>query len=275
MGRVFKIIFNTILILIIILLSIYCVLRFTNKVRIYNVETGSMEDKIHTGDYILLVKKSNYFVGDVVTYNVNGYFITHRIVKIDNDLVITKGDANNTPDEEINVNQIEGKVIYCGGVLNFIINYKFVIIAFLVGLYLLSCYFGDDSIEETINDDLLLEDNSNDKDVIVETESQDENENKIINEENDEKIEIIEDISETEKEEQKNEEVVETIEEDRDNKIEKTNEEVVEKPKRTRKPKKEKIEDNTVQEEKAEEIKEVKKAKKTKKETKTKKTNKK
>lgn len=275
MGRVFKIIFNTILILIIILLSIYCVLRFTNKVRIYNVETGSMEDKIHTGDYILLVKKSNYFVGDVVTYKVNGYFITHRIVKIDNDLVITKGDANNTPDEEINVNQIEGKVIYCGGVLNFIINYKFVIIAFLVGLYLLSCYFGDDSIEKTINDDLLLEDNSNDKDVIVETESQDENENEIINEENDEKIEIIEDISETEKEEHKNEEVVETIEEDRDNKIEKTNEEVVEKPKRTRKPKKEKIEDNTVQKEKTEEIKEVKKTKKTKKETKTKKTNKK
>ena len=275
MGRVLKIIFNTILILIIVLLSIYCVLRFTDKVRIYNVETGSMEDKIHTGDYILLVKKSNYFVGDVVTYNVNGYFITHRIIKIENGSVITKGDANNTPDEGININQIEGKVIYCGGVLNFIINYKFVIIAFLVGLYLLSCYFGDDSIEETINDDLLLEDNSNDKDVIVETESQDENENEIINEENDEKIEIIEDISETEKEEHKNEEVVETIEEDRDNKIEKTNEEVVEKPKRTRKPKKEKIEDNTVQKEKTEEIKDVKKTKKTKKETKTKKTNKK
>lgn len=275
MGRVLKIIFNTILILIIVLLSIYCVLRFTDKVRIYNVETGSMEDKIHTGDYILLVKKSNYFVGDVVTYNVNGYFITHRIIKIENGSVITKGDANNTPDEGININQIEGKVIYCGGVLNFIINYKFVIIAFLVGLYLLSCYFGDDSIEKTINDDSLLEDNSNDKDVIVETESQDENENEIINEENDEKIEIIEDISETEKEEHKNEEVVETIEEDRDNKIEKTNEEVVEKPKRTRKPKKEKIEDNTVQKEKTEEIKDVKKTKKTKKETKTKKTNKK
>jgi len=156
MGRVFKIVFNTILILLIILLSGYCILRFTNKVKIYNVETGSMEDKIHTGDYILLVKKSDYYVGDVVTYNVKGYFVTHRIVKIEDDVITTKGDANNTEDEGISKDQIEGKVVYCGGILNFIINYKFVIAAFLVGLYLLSCYFGDENDEEIVfkDDDL-------------------------------------------------------------------------------------------------------------------------
>ena len=156
MGRIFKIVFNTILILLIILLSGYCILRFTNKVKIYNVETGSMEDKIHTGDYILLVKKSDYYVGDVVTYNVKGYFVTHRIVKIEDDVIITKGDANNTEDEGISKDQIEGKVVYCGGILNFIINYKFVIAAFLVGLYLLSCYFGDENEEEIVfkDDDL-------------------------------------------------------------------------------------------------------------------------
>lgn len=156
MGRVFKIVFNTILILLIILLSGYCILRFTNKVKIYNVETGSMEGKIHTGDYILLVKKSDYYVGDIVTYNVKGYFVTHRIVKIEDDVIITKGDANNTEDEGISKDQIEGKVVYCGGILNFIINYKFVIAAFLVGLYLLSCYFGDENEEEIVfkDDDL-------------------------------------------------------------------------------------------------------------------------
>ena len=254
MGRVLKIIFNTILILLIIILSCYCVLRFTDRVRIYNVETGSMEDKIHTGDYILLVKKSNYYVGDVVTYNVNGYFITHRIVKIENGLVITKGDANNTEDEGININQIEGKVIYCGGILNFIINYKFVIAAFLVGLYLLSCYFGDGS-EETISDDFLMDDDKNKNTSEIEQINEDNDE------ENDENVEIIDDIEETNKIEEENE------------KIEEIKEEVVEKPKRTRKTKKEKIEE-TIQEEK-QEVKEVKKVKKTTKETKTKKTNKK
>ena len=141
MSRFLKILVDALLILIIIILVVYLVFRVTNKVMIYKVETGSMEDKIHVGDYILLLKKSNYRVGDVVTYQNNGYFITHRIIKIEDDIITTKGDANNLEDDGININQIEGRVIYCGGILNIIINYKFAIIAFLVGLYLLSWYF--------------------------------------------------------------------------------------------------------------------------------------
>ncbi len=141
MSKIIKVIFNILLILIIILLIAYLVLRISDKIRIYKVETGSMEDQIHTGDYILLYKKNKYFIGDVVTYRVDNYFVTHRIIKIDNDKVITKGDANNQEDDEISASQIEGKVVYCGGILNFIIEFKFAIVAFLIGLYLLSWYF--------------------------------------------------------------------------------------------------------------------------------------
>ena len=141
MSKVFKIIVDIILVLAIILLIGYVVLRVTNKIRIYSVETGSMEDKIHRGDYILLYRKTNYHVGDVITYKVDNYFITHRIVKIDGNKITTKGDANNLEDEEIDISQVEGRVVYTGGILNIIINYKFVIVAFMVGLYLLSCYF--------------------------------------------------------------------------------------------------------------------------------------
>ncbi len=142
-SRIFKTLFNILLILIIIILSAYFVLRITDIVKIFNVETGSMEDKIHTGDYLLLCRKNEYHVGDIVTYKVDDYYITHRIIEIKNDKIITKGDANNTIDAEANISQIEGKAIYWGGYLNIIINYKFVIIAFLVSLYLLSCYFED------------------------------------------------------------------------------------------------------------------------------------
>ena len=151
MSKIFKILFNSILILLIVILGVYLVLRFANKIKVYNVETGSMEDKIHTGDYILLLRKSDYQIGDIVTYNTKGYFVTHRIVKMEDGKVITKGDANNVEDEGISEEQIEGKVIYCGGILNFVINYKFVIIAFLIGLYLLSCYFGDEDHQERNN----------------------------------------------------------------------------------------------------------------------------
>ncbi len=141
MARIVKIISDVLLVLAIIVLVAYFALRLTNKIRIYKVETGSMEDKIHAGDYILLYRKGNYKVDDVVTYQSNGYFITHRIIKIENDKITTKGDANNVEDEEININQVEGTVVYCGGILNIVINFKYAIVALLVGIYLVSCYF--------------------------------------------------------------------------------------------------------------------------------------
>ena len=47
-------------------------------------------------------------------------------------------------DSEINKDQIIGKAIYWGGILNYVINYKYVIAAVLIGLYLLSCFLGED-----------------------------------------------------------------------------------------------------------------------------------
>ena len=144
MGKIVNILFNTLLVIIIIALALYFALRITGRITIYSVETGSMENKIHPGDYILLFKQEKYHVGDIVTFKVKDYFVTHRIIKIEDDKITTKGDANNEEDDEINISQVEGRVIYYGGMLNFVINYKFIIVVFLIGLYLLSCYFGKD-----------------------------------------------------------------------------------------------------------------------------------
>lgn len=158
MGKIFKFLINCLLVLIIIVLVAYFALRAMDKIRIYNVETGSMEDKIHTGDYILLVKKDNYQIGDVVTFTVDQYFITHRIISMENGKITTKGDANNLEDSDITKEQIVGKAIYWGGILNYIINYKYVIAAALVGLYLLSCYFGDDKEEIVFDEEDIKKD---------------------------------------------------------------------------------------------------------------------
>lgn len=147
MSKVFKIIMDSLLILVIVFLVVYYLLRMAGIINIYKVETGSMEYKIHVNDYILLFKSNKYKMGDIVTYRENDYFITHRIIKIDGDNVTTKGDANNMEDVGININQIEGKVVYCGGILNFIINFKFAIIAVLISLYMLSCCFGKEKEE--------------------------------------------------------------------------------------------------------------------------------
>lgn len=143
MKKVFKLFENIILIFIIILLCVYAGLRFSKKVEIYKVETGSMEDNIHRGDYLLIVKQDNYNVGDVVTFQINGNFITHRIIKKEGKRIVTKGDANNTEDDEINESQIIGKLMYKSELFNFIIDFKFFIISLFIAGYLVTCYFDD------------------------------------------------------------------------------------------------------------------------------------
>lgn len=77
----------------------------------FNVVTGSMEDTIHINDVILVKITDDYKENDIVTYLNNNDFITHRIIEMDGDIIITKGDANNTPDNPIDKSVILGKVI--------------------------------------------------------------------------------------------------------------------------------------------------------------------
>ena len=141
MSKVIKAISNIILIILIIALLGYFVLRVMGVISIFKVETGSMEDGIHAGDYILIMTKKTYHKNEIVTYKKDDFFITHRIIKIDGNEVVTKGDANNTPDKPIKMNDIVGKVMLSGGILNFLVDFKFGIAGILIFLYLISSYF--------------------------------------------------------------------------------------------------------------------------------------
>ena len=141
MNKILKIASNIIFTIGIALLLIYFALRLLGIAEIYKVETGSMENDIHAGDYILIYTKKDYNIGEIVTYKKDGYHVTHRIIKKNGKKFITKGDANNIEDEAIGLKSIVGKVIYSGGVLNILIDYKYAIASGLLGLYLLSCYF--------------------------------------------------------------------------------------------------------------------------------------
>jgi signal peptidase I len=115
-------------------------------IKIFKVASGSMEPTLLVNNLILVKESSKYNIGDIVTYKYDDSYITHRIVSIDNEEIITKGDANNTEDEGINVTDIKGKVILSGGILNIVIDYKFVIIGFMLTIYLITYYL--DSNEE-------------------------------------------------------------------------------------------------------------------------------
>ncbi len=89
------------------------------------VLTGSMEPTLEIDDFIIVKKPENIKINDIVSYksNDNKKEILHRVIDINGNEIITKGDANNKADKPININQISGvyigKVKYWGKVITF------------------------------------------------------------------------------------------------------------------------------------------------------------
>jgi len=76
------------------------------------VSSGSMSGSIDVNDVVIVKITKDYEVNDIVTYTHKNYFITHRIISIKDDLIITKGDINNTEDDPITEKDIIGKVVF-------------------------------------------------------------------------------------------------------------------------------------------------------------------
>ena len=75
------------------------------------VLTGSMEPTIMTDEMIIVKAQENYEVGDVVVYQSGYSLVVHRIVAMDDQTVMTRGDANNVDDEPMELSRIKGEVI--------------------------------------------------------------------------------------------------------------------------------------------------------------------
>ncbi len=78
---------------------------------IFEVQTGSMEKEISAGDWIITKITQDVKLDDIVTYEVDGEYVTHRIIEVYNGTYVTKGDANNTKDDPIDQSQIVGKEV--------------------------------------------------------------------------------------------------------------------------------------------------------------------
>jgi signal peptidase I len=128
--------FNIIYGVFIACIVLVAILLIANKfhlpggIRLYVVESGSMEPKIHTGSLVVDWPAQQYKVGDIITFGQDTKTqtpTTHRIYGIRQTLgqqvYTTKGDANNAPDiGEITGNDIIGKehltIPYLGYVLS-------------------------------------------------------------------------------------------------------------------------------------------------------------
>lgn len=123
-NKLIKLFFNIFIIIIVVLIVIvmysnYQTLFLGKKYVNYGgytfleVVSGSMSGTIEVNDLVVVkLDTKDVKEGDIITYQSNDELITHRIVKINGDSVITKGDSNNTWDKEFQKSEIIGKVVY-------------------------------------------------------------------------------------------------------------------------------------------------------------------
>ncbi len=83
--------------------------------RPYVVLSGSMEPDYPTGSVILTnTTPDEIGTQDVITYRTGGQLITHRVVRMNEEGYVTKGDNNPTEDPgTVSPDQVVGKVISC------------------------------------------------------------------------------------------------------------------------------------------------------------------
>ena len=110
----------------------------------FEVQTGSMEgeveDSVSIGDWVVVKQTPNIQLEDIITYQKDGAFITHRVIEEYNGTYITKGDANNAKDDPVSREQIVGKVVKIlpgfGFIRKTILN-PYVLLSLIVSFYLI------------------------------------------------------------------------------------------------------------------------------------------
>ena len=83
-------------------------------VKAYVVLSGSMEPCIKAGGIVYTdTNKKNPKPGDIITYELAGTQVTHRVVRVEKGAFITRGDANNAEDAKpVTQEQVTGTVLF-------------------------------------------------------------------------------------------------------------------------------------------------------------------
>ena len=155
LSKIFNVIMNLLIVLVSICLvfaiySFIC-LKVVKKDYVnyfgytyFEILTGSMEDEISIDDYVFVKLTDNVKEDDIISYKNGDDVVTHRIVKIDDKEIITRGDANNIDDDPISKDQVIGKVVHIGrnyGKYVKVITEPIVLVTFFATLILFSIAF--------------------------------------------------------------------------------------------------------------------------------------
>lgn len=114
------------LITLVIILGLIIILLYIFGIRQYIVVSGSMEPTLKTGSVVFINHNFSFEklkVSDIVAFKLeSGNMATHRIQKITEEGIITKGDANGLDDGITTKNNYVGKMIFSIPYIGYVIK---------------------------------------------------------------------------------------------------------------------------------------------------------
>lgn len=120
------------------------------------VLSGSMEPVLYIDDLVVIKATQDIDRGDIVIYQSGSSLVIHRVLSIDGETVVTKGDANNTEDDPINISDVKGKLVHTvrgAGTVTKVMRSPFVIVLILLlAIVLIELGYSKEKKED--NDDL-------------------------------------------------------------------------------------------------------------------------
>lgn len=103
------------------------------------IVSGSMIPNINIGDYVIAKVNGSYSVNDVVMFKRETSYITHRVIKINDKTILTKGDNNESEDPEVSKEKVVGPVVKVfkgfGTFITYLSHFKYII--FLIFLFVI------------------------------------------------------------------------------------------------------------------------------------------
>lgn len=89
----------------------------TNAVSTHLIISGSMEPTVPQGSYVVTIPTNHLEKRDIITFHDGDHVVTHTFIGYDeNGNIMTKGDANATPDDHIanpiKMSDVIGKVLF-------------------------------------------------------------------------------------------------------------------------------------------------------------------
>lgn len=120
--RVLKFFFNTLVYVLIVVSIVWGLPSFLSwklgtEYPIAAITSGSMWPALKEKDLVFIeaVEAEDLAVGDIVVWQNARGFTIHRIVKLDEDTLVTKGDANFKKDKPISYTDIVGRTVQFRG----------------------------------------------------------------------------------------------------------------------------------------------------------------